>query len=168
MSNKPHYNYPPPQGNYPPPGNYTPPPPPGGYQGGGLPPGRPPGKTQQLGLDYNLAALLCYLPLCSINIIFSIIWLVTEPKQNRFLRFHALQGLLLSGAAIVLYIVLQVLGGIMVAASPFRGAGWSILALLQGAIGLGILALSIIGMIKAYNNEMWKIPVIGDIAEKNS
>ncbi len=166
MSNKPHYNYPPPQGNYPP-GNYQPPPP-GGYQGGGLPPGRPPGKTQQLGLDYNLAALLCYLPLCSINLIFSIIWLVTEPKQNRFVRFHALQGLLLSGAAIVLYIVIQVLGGIVMAASPFRGAGWSILALLQGAIGLGVLALSIIGMVKAYNNEVWKIPVIGDIAEKNS
>jgi uncharacterized membrane protein len=166
MSSQPPYNNPPPQGNYPP-GNYPPPPP--GYQGGGYPPpGPPPGKTQTLGLDYNVAALLCYLPVCSINIIFSIIWLVTEPKQNRFVRFHALQGLLLAGAAIVLYIVIQVLAGVMVAASPFRGAGWSIIALLQGAIGLGVLALSIIGMIKAYNNEMWKIPVLGDIAEKNS
>ena len=166
MSSQPPYNNPPPQGNYPP-GNYPPPPP--GYQGGGYPPqGPPPGKTQTLGLDYNVAALLCYLPICSINIILSIIWLVTEPKHNRFVRFHALQSLLLSGAAIIIYVVLSVLGGIMMAASPFRSAGWTLFSLLQGAVGMFFLVVSIIAMIKAYNNQIWKIPVIGDIAEKNS
>jgi len=166
MRNQPHYNYPPPQGNYPP-GNYPPPPP--DYQGGGLPPqGPPPGKTQTLGLDYNLAGLLCYLPVCSINLIFSIIWLVTEPKQNRFLRFHALQSLFLTGAFIIIYIVLSVIAGVAMAASPFGGVGWSLFSLLQGAALVGYLVLSIIAMIKAYNNQIWKIPVIGDIAEKNS
>ena len=163
MSNQPPYN-PPPQGNYPP-GNYPPP----GYQGGGYPPqGPPPGKTRTLGLDYNLAALLCYLPVCAINIILPIIWLVTEPKQNRFLRFHALQSLFLTGAFIVVYIILSILSGILMAASPFRSAGWSLLSLLQGAVFLGFLVLYIIGMVKAYGNQMWKIPIIGDIAEKNA
>jgi uncharacterized membrane protein len=166
MSSQPPYNNPPPQGNYPP-GNYPPPPP--GYQGGGFPPqGPPPGKTQTLGLDYNVAALLCYLPVCAISIIFPIIWLVTEPKQNRFLRFHALQSLFLTGAFVVVYIVLSILGGVMMAATPFRSAGWSLFSLLQSAVLLFFLVLAIIAMIKAYGNQMWKIPVIGDIAEKNS
>jgi uncharacterized membrane protein len=167
MKNQPYYNYPPPQGNYPP-GNY-PPPPPGGHQGGGYPPqGPPPGKTQTLGLDYNVAGLLCYLPICSINIILSIIWLVTEPKHNRFLRFHALQSLFLTGLVIVLYIVVSIIGGIAMTAGPLRGLGYSMFSLLNGAIALGYLVLSIIAMIKAYNNQIWKIPVIGDFAEKNS
>ena len=166
MSSQPPYNNPPPQGNYPP-GNYPPPPP--GYQGGGFPPqGPPPGKTQTLGLDYNVAALLCYLPVCAINIIFPIIWLVTEPKQNRFLRFHALQSLFLTGAFIIAYFALAIISGILMASSPFRSAGWSLISLLQGAVFLSFLVLSIIAMIKAYGNQMWKIPMIGDIAEKNS
>jgi uncharacterized membrane protein len=42
------------------------------------------------------------------------------------------------------------------------------LTVIQGIIGLGFLVIHIIGCIKAYGNEMWKIPVIGNIAEKNS
>ncbi len=165
MSNQPPYNNPPPQGNYPP-GNYPPPPP--GYQGGGYPPpGPPPGKTQTLGLDYNVAALLCYIPICPINVIFAIIWLATEPKHNRFLRFHALQSIFLSVGGVILYFVLSIVGGMAVAASPFSSASWSLFSLLQGAVWVGLLVLTIIGMIKAYGNQMWKIPVIGDIAEKN-
>lgn len=65
-------------------------PPPGGYQNEPqpLPPGAP-GKTKVLNMDQNVGALLCYLPICCINLIFAIIWLATEPRENKFLRFHA-------------------------------------------------------------------------------
>ena len=47
------------------------------------------GKTA-LGLDTNVGALLCYLPVCLINVIYSIIVIVTD-KDNRQMRFHAFQ-----------------------------------------------------------------------------
>jgi hypothetical protein len=72
---------------------------PQGYQQGGYPPPSPPptGQTKVLNLNYNTAALLCYIPTCCclINLIPCIIWLASEPRENKFLRFHALQGLFL-------------------------------------------------------------------------
>src|SRR2546423_14232566 len=98
--------YPPPQGGYPPPQGGFPPPGGGGYGYGGPPPEN---KTKTLGFKYNVAALLCYLPtcLCCLNVIFGIIWLATEPKENRFVRFHAMQGLLLFGVNFVVSIILR-------------------------------------------------------------
>lgn len=49
------------------------------------------GKTS-IGLDANIAAMLCYIPLCFVNLIFSIILVVTE-KTNKFVRFHAFQSI---------------------------------------------------------------------------
>jgi uncharacterized membrane protein len=198
MSNQPPYGNPPgggypppPPGGYPPPpggGGYPPPgggypPPGGGYPGGGggypppsgnYPP--PDGKTKTFGMAYNTAALLCYLPtcLCCANLIFSIIWMATEPKENRFVRFHALQGLLLFGVNFVIGLIFNILrfatgtavrttGSDMIA---FGGTG--VLFLLQVLVGIIFLVIHIIGMIKASQGQWWKLPVIGDIAEKNA
>lgn len=173
MSNQPPYGNPP-GGGYPPPpgGNY---PPGGGYPGGGgyPPPGGnypPPdgNKTKTFGLAYNVAALLCYLPVCCINLICPIIWLTTEPKENRFLRFHSLQGLLLIGIALVLGIFFFICG-FVVAVMPYGvAAALSILLLIvEIAVFVGFLIICILAMIKANQGLMWKIPVIGGIAEKN-
>src|SRR5215471_4644117 len=88
----------------------------GGYQGGGYgappPPGPTPGKTKTLNLDYGVAAMLNYIPtcFCCINVIPCILWLATEPKENRFLRFHSIQGLLLFGVWVILWIIFAVIG----------------------------------------------------------
>lgn len=148
-----------------PPYGYT-----GGPQGGGYPPPvAPTGKTKVLNLDYNIAGLLCYLPICCINLVFSIIWLASEPKENRLLRFHALQSLLLIAVAFVVGVICWFLAiAVAVTPGPGRTAGWGLLNLIQWAVGLVFLGISIFGCIKAYQGQMWKLPVIGDIAEKNS
>ncbi|HWP44815.1 MAG TPA: Tic20 family protein [Blastocatellia bacterium] len=150
MSNQPPYGYPPP----------------------GPPPGPPPNKTKFLGLDYNLAALLCYVPWCCclIDLIASVTWLASEPRENRFLRFHALQGLLLFGVVILLSVIFEIMGvGARLNPSDIGRAGGSlILFMFQMIIGLALLVIHIIGMVKAYQGQMWKIPIIGDIAEKNA
>jgi uncharacterized membrane protein len=157
-------------------------PPPGGYQGGGYPPPPPPqgpgGKTQVLGLDYNVAGMLCYLPpcLCCIDLIASIFWMATEPKESRFLRFHAMQGLMLFGVNFIVWIIFFFLGAgmsigtsVATGGSGLAGAGASLLLLvIRLVIGLIFLIVYIIGAVKAYQGQMWKLPVIGDIAEKNS
>jgi len=151
MSNQPPYGYP---------GG------PQGYQGGGYPPqGAPTGKTKVLNLDYNVAAMLAYLPICWISLVASIIWIASEPKENKFLRFHALQSLILTGALIAVYIVLWIFGA--VAIRIFFGFGLLVL-LLEVAVGVGGLVLFILGAVKGYQGQMWKLPIIGDMAEKNS
>jgi uncharacterized membrane protein len=155
MSNQPPYGYP---------GG------PQGYQGGGYPPpGAPTGKTKVLNLDYNVAGMLSYLPICCINLIFSIIWLASEPKENRILRFHAFQSLLLAALFFVISVIFFILN-IAVAVTPVPGssAGFGLLGLLRLVCGLAYLVVSILGCVKAYQGEMWKLPVIGDIAEKNA
>ena len=157
-------------------------PPPGDYQGGGYPPPPPPqgpgGKTQTFGLDYNVAAMLCYLPpcLCCVDAIACLIWIFTEPKESRFVRFHAFQGLFLFGVNFLIWIVFWFLGAgvslgtsMTTGGSAMAGAGASLLLLaVRAVIGIVFLVLYIVGAVKAYQGQMWKIPVIGDLAEKNS
>jgi uncharacterized membrane protein len=104
------------------------------------------GKTT-LGMQANVEAPLSYL----FGFITGIIFFVLE-KENKFVRFHAMQSILVSGAFFVLNVVLALI--------PFLG--WVLLPLL-GLLGL---VLWIVLMVKAYMGETFKIPVIGDIAEK--
>lgn len=153
-----------------PPGSY---PPQQGYQPGGYPPPGPPsGKTQTLNLDYNIAAGLCYIPICAIGLISSILWLVTEPKTSKFVRFNAIQSLLFGVLGIVLYIVQIVimLVAAMIGAATGSDAVASILfiaaAVVLGIIWLGLFICWVIAIIKAFTGKEFKVPVIGSLAEK--
>jgi uncharacterized membrane protein len=99
------------------------------------------------GLEENVAGLLCYL----LGFITGILFFIIE-KENSFVRFHAMQSIITFGAIFVLSIVLGFIPII----------GW-ILALLFPFVAL---ALWIILMVKAYQGERYKLPIVGDIAEK--
>ena len=120
-----------------------------------------PGKSA-LGLDPNVAAGLCYIPVCLIGIIMSIIVIATD-KTNKLARFHAFQSLLLMGTSIVLYIVAMVFFGVAAAANS------SILALLGSllyfVVIIGILIAVILCCIKAFMGQIFKLPVIGNMAD---
>ena len=121
------------------------------------------GKTA-LGLDTNVGALLCYLPICAISLIYSIIVLVTD-KDNRTMRFHAFQSLLLTGAYIVVVVALQILTGI-VAGVTGSGMLAMLFYLLVIAVVVAFLGAMIFGMVKGYQGQQFKFPVVGDMAEK--
>lgn len=116
-----------------------------------------------LGLDANVAALLAYLPICAVNLIMSIIIIATD-KTNKLARFHAFQSLLLMGACIVLGVALGILGAVVAVAQSTALA--MVLLLVQAVVGLGILAAVIMCMVKAFQGQMFKLPVIGDMADK--
>jgi uncharacterized membrane protein len=129
------------------------------YPAGGPPSGAPGGKTS-LGLDSNVGAMLCYIGnvLCCAGVILSIVFLVTE-KENRFVKFHALQSLFLGLAAIVLLIIVQILGAILdIVHLGFLTIGlWFIVVLI-------FLILWLLAGIKAYGGQWYKLPFIGDLA----
>ena len=122
----------------------------------------PSGPQTNLGLAPNVAGLLCYVP-CCIGFIFSIVAVIVE-KQSRFVRFHAFQSLLFHGAVIVCSIALQV------ANAAFMILHLGILSVIMipisALLGLGLLAVSVICMIKANGNEEFMLPVIGAMAKK--
>jgi uncharacterized membrane protein len=98
------------------------------------------------GLEQNVAGALAYL----VGPITGIVLLIVE-KDNKFVRFHAMQSTLTFGGLFVLWIVLTI--------SVF---GLVLLPLL----GLLLLVLWILLMVKAFGGEMYKLPWVGDIAEK--
>jgi uncharacterized membrane protein len=100
------------------------------------------------GLNQNVAGLLCYL----VGWITGLIFFLIE-KDNRFVRFHAMQSMMTFGALTVLFIVLGFI--------PFIGP------MLFPILGLVQLVLWILLMVKAYQGERFKLPVIGDLAEQN-
>lgn len=108
------------------------------------------------GLTDNVAGLLAY-----VTIIPAIVFLVVEPyNKTRFIRFHSFQSIFFCVAWIALSIAFSILTFI-----PFIGL---ILLPVHLVIWLGGLALWIILMLKAYQGQMFKLPVIGDMAEKQA
>lgn len=121
------------------------------------------GKTA-LGLDTNVGAMLCYLPVCGISLIYSIIVLVTD-KTNKMVRFHAFQSLLLTAAYVVGIIAVAIVGGGLTMATGSSILG-SLVFLLYMAVIVVFLGLMIFGCIKAYQGGSFKLPVVGDMADK--
>jgi uncharacterized membrane protein len=119
----------------------------------------PPAGPTNLGVAPNVGGLLCYVP-CCIGLIFSIVVVIVE-KQSRFLRFHAFQSLLFHGVLIVISIALQIFGMIL---SAISGALGLILIPIEILLGLALLAFNIWLMVKAYNNEEYEIPTLGQMA----
>jgi uncharacterized membrane protein len=119
------------------------------------------GGKSALGLDPNVAAGLANLPVCFIGLIMSIIILVTD-KENKFARFNAFQSILLHAVGLVLYVVGVVIAIAGVAANSSIVSLFGVLIYL--CIFLVIIAL-IICCIMAFMGKMFKIPVIGGMAD---
>src|SRR2546423_12982173 len=127
------------------------------------------GKSS-IGLDGNIAAALGY----PIGII-AIICLIIE-KENRFVKFHALQSILLHVAFVVVAIALSVLGivvGIAGAAASSAGGGGAIGGLFGMLIGLGWLVFVLLYLgaliyaaVKAYGGNKFVLPGICGMAQK--
>ncbi len=100
-----------------------------------------------VGLEPNVASLLCYL----FGWVTGIIFFILE-KENKLVRFHALQSIIVFGALTI--------AGALLDWIPFIGSFFS------AVIGILAFILWIVLMIKAYQGEKYKIPWAGDFAEK--
>jgi uncharacterized membrane protein len=97
------------------------------------------------GLTENVAGLLCYLFAWVTGIIF----LILEPK-DKFVRFHAMQSLIAFGIiniAALIFGWVPVVGGII-----------------SGLLAVLAFIIWVVCMVKAYNGEVYQLPVVGKIA----
>jgi uncharacterized membrane protein len=139
------------------------------YPEGGPPAGAPGGKTQ-LGLESNLGAALCYLAnfICCIGLVLAIVFLVTE-KENRFVKFHAVQSLFLVATQIAVGIVVEILGlivSVVLGMVHLGWVAWLLLFCLRIVLFLIFCAIWIIAGVKAYGGQSYKLPLIGEFAWK--
>lgn len=110
--------------------------------------------TGGTGLPENVAGLLSYLVGWVTGLVFFLI------DKRPFVRFHAMQSIILFGALFVIQIATSVVIGGMIS--------WTIATAINGIVGLATLACWVICMIKAYGGERFKLPVVGDLAEQYS
>lgn len=115
-------------------------------------------EKSSTGLDANVAAALSYL----LGLITGIVFYAIE-KDSRFVKFHAMQSILVSLGVIVVWVVYVVLANVL-AWIPILG--WIALALLWAVIAIGALVLWIVLMLKAFQGERFKLPWFGDMAER--
>lgn len=108
------------------------------------------------GMAENVAGMIAY-----VTIVPAIIFLVMEPyNKNRFIRFHAFQCLFFAVAWTVLWIGLSIVAHIPI-------FGW-LTILIWPLISLAGLIVWVILLLKANQHQMYKLPVIGDMAEKQA
>ena len=114
-------------------------------------------SSTSLNVAPNILGFLSYLvwPISSI-----IIFLLE--KRNTFVRFHALQATFVAAAVIVLEILERILIAI-----PVLGGIFALLFLCANIIiGIGLFVLWIFMMVQAYQGKKYKLPYVGDQAEK--
>ena len=106
------------------------------------------GGQAGVGRKPNVAGLLCY----------AFFWVgglaLLPVEKDRFVRFHAIQSIIFFGAVSVAYLIIFWI--------PFVGwiIGWIIWAF--------AIIMWIVLMVKAYQGNKFKLPIAGDIAEKNA
>ncbi len=120
------------------------------------------------GLDENVAALLSYVLTWVSGLVFFVI-----EKDSRLVRFHAVQSLILTIVFFVGFVVLWIAWVVIaLVAGQISGLLGSLVGLVIGLIifvyGAACFVGWILGMIKAYQGQYFKLPVIGNLAEKFS
>ena len=123
------------------------------------------GGKSALGMDGNITALLGYI----VGIV-AIISIIME-KDNKFVRFHALQSVLWSVACLFGFFAILIIGGILglvlvTVSSTLGGIVWTLTILLYVGMFFVLFGGLIFGAIKSYGGSMFKLPIVGNLAEK--
>ena len=128
-----------------------------------------------MGMEAHIAAGLGYFFSPILPLIFFLI-----EKNNRFVKFHAMQSILLGAAYVVFFIVLFIIQSVILigsSAADTAAGNTGLLATGGGLIGcllsclyfvgaIGFLGLVIWGMVSGFTGKYTKLPIVGNLAEK--
>jgi uncharacterized membrane protein len=106
-----------------------------------------------MGMQPNIEAGLSYL----FGWITGLIFFLVE-KQNRFVRFHAMQSILFFGGLTVIQFILGFLGNV------------PLLGFFAGPVGIAVAIIGFVGwillLINGFQGKYFKLPIVGDYAER--
>ena len=120
------------------------------------------GKTS-MGMEPNVAGLLCYVGWWITGLIFFIM-----EKENKFVRFHAMQSIVVFGAISIVFIILRIIMSITFNPFAFGFGLWGVISIIWWLVWVLAVVLMIILMIQAYQGKKFKLPLAGDFAEKQA
>lgn len=112
-----------------------------------------PAPVSQTGMQKNVSALLCYVAGWVTGLIFYFI------EKDKFVQFHAVQSIITFGALTIIEIIIRVI-------PVYTFSGIAVIGVIMTIIGIITFVLWILLMVKAYQNQRFKLPLIGDMAEK--
>jgi uncharacterized membrane protein len=114
------------------------------------------------GMEENVAGLLSYI----FGWITGLIFLLIDKRP--FVKFHAAQSIALNIAFIVIWIAFWILTIILgfLTTIVFHFPIGFLMAFLMPVIAIGFFILFIFCMVKAYQHEKFKVPIIGNMVEK--
>lgn len=122
-----------------------------------------PSSQSKADIPQNVAAALCYLML----LVSGVVFLVLEPySKDKAIRFHAFQSILFHLAAVAIYLLESIVFSTLRALLPY--GMWFLFSFISVLIFLALLGTWGLLMYKAYNRERFKIPILGDFAEKQA
>lgn len=152
------------------------------------------GKTKTGAVDFKMAAAACYLPISFLHLIAAGLFLATEPKEHRFVRFHAVQSVLLFaffmggslalviGGMVVVPLVLMLGGGIVggalsgvsedlanvivLAATALSGLSYLAGAVIGVGLSLGFMPSFLITAVMVMTGKVGRWPIFGGMAER--
>lgn len=138
-----------------------------------------------LGMDANIMALLCYLAAFVLGWIPVVKWIAPFAplviffieKESPFVKFHAMQAFILQVISWIIGIIVAIISAIAVStisySDPFGSFGASlgiisVLSVISVIIGIILTVFAIIAMVKAHGYFEYKIPAVGNLADKFS
>lgn len=112
-------------------------------------------------LPENIAGVLAYF-----TFVPAVVFLVLDPySKNRFVRFHSVQCLLLWGASALFAIALK-LASVVLFIIPVLGP--LLVYLVSTVVGLAAVVIWVVLVVKAFQGEMFKLPLLGDFAAQQA
>ncbi len=102
--------------------------------------------------------MLCY----SVWWVSGLVFLIIE-RDDRRVRFHAAQSVVLFGATSLL---LMALAGLSVTALVVWAPGYALLQRLSDLVWLGAVVLWLVLMLRTWRGEVWRVPVVARVAER--
>ncbi|MBZ0189515.1 MAG: hypothetical protein K8F91_24930 [Candidatus Obscuribacterales bacterium] len=114
------------------------------------------GKTVTLELPYNMAAAACY----ALNGLAPVLWLVTEPKSNKMLRYHSIQALSLFALLVVVNVVLGTVIAIVSWIPVVGSVIGLLLSLIQAVFAFAYLGISVPIIVGVYKGKPGRLPII--------
>ena len=124
------------------------------------PPAYVPPAASSSGLSDNVAAALAY-----VTIIPAIIFLVLQPYNKvPLVRFHSFQSIAFCVGAIVVQVAVMIIEGFL----HFIPLSWVLFGALNMLVGLALFIAWVVVILKASKGEWYKLPIIGDFAEKQA